>query len=153
MSLVEQLIKNGNKSQLLPLGYGLNVNYPAITSLVNDSCVNPKFIQSRLIGGADVDKALFNATTGLFRYGDIVGPGANTCINGDCSLPGETDVVSSGCFSAVSVFTVDYDAPNCKGDPNVQKLLTPLVQYQNATVKRAISPRRFVRRSYLDEDI
>lgn len=110
------------------------MNYPEITSLKDSSCVKPPFIQTRMTGGAEVDKAVFNAKTGLFNYGDDTpANGINTCINGDCSLPGETVVVGSGCFSSVSVFTTDYDAPNCAGSKNVRPLLQPLVQYQNST--------------------
>lgn len=68
----------------------------------------------------------FNSTTGLFSYGSTVAAGVNACINGDCSLPGETNVVSSGCFSSVSVFTVDYHAPN-PGSEDVRRLVEPLV--------------------------
>ena len=151
VDLVQQLIKKGNQSELLPLGYGINVNYPTITSLTNSSCVKPRFIQTRLTGGADVDRAVFNETSGLFTFANLVSPGLNTCINGDCSLPGETTVVASGCFSSVSVFTVDYDAPNHKGDKEVRPLLQPLVAYQNGTNLTQQSYRRVVRRSYLEE--
>lgn len=133
VALVDQLAQKGNRSQLLPLGYGINVNYPEITSLENANCVNPPFIQTRMTGGAEVDTAVYDSTTGLFSYGSIVSAGANTCINGDCALPGETDVVGGGCFSSVSVFTVDYDAPS-SGSRKVRKLFEPLVKYQNATV-------------------
>ncbi|TVY34891.1 Acid phosphatase [Lachnellula subtilissima] len=121
---------------LLPLGYGINLNIPYITSFTNDSCVNPPFIQTRMTGGADVDYAAFNETTGLFSYQNLVEPGTNQCINGDCSLPGETDILNVGCQSAVSVFTVDYDAPiggACKSGPDVRSWLAPLVQYANST--------------------
>ena len=40
---------------------------------------------------------------------------------------------SGGCQSSVSVFTVDYDAPNCNGAPNVRPSLEPLVGYLNVT--------------------
>lgn len=132
VALVNQLAKNANRSQLLPLGYGLNVNYPEITSLENADCVSPPFIQTRMTGGAEVDTAVYDPTTGLFSYGSVVSAGANTCVNGDCSLPGETTVVGSGCFSSVSVFTVDYDAPS-PGSERVRRLLEPLVRYRNAT--------------------
>lgn len=100
-----------------------------------------------MTGGAEVDTAVLNETTGLFSYGSVEPAGLNTCINGDCSLPGETNVVDSGCFSSVTVFTVDYDAPNCAGSANVRPLLQPLVQYQNSTSnstshsKRGLRPR------------
>ena len=146
VKLVNQLVKNGNKSQLLPLGYGLNVNYPAITSLKTADCVDPPFIQTRLTGGAEVDTAVFDPKTGLFTFGSVVSAGVNACINGDCSLPGETTVVDGGCFSSVSVFTVDYDAPN-PGSNKVRKLLEPLVQYQNSTRNSTASTRKLRTRS------
>ena len=133
VKIVNQLAKHAKKSQLLPFSYGISVNYPEITSLTDKSCVAPPFVQTRMTGGADVDKAVFNATTGLFTFGDTTSPGINACINGDCSLPGETTVVDSGCLSSVTVFTVDYDAPNCKGSKDVRSLLEPLVKYQNGT--------------------
>ena len=146
VNLVNQLAKNGNKSQLLPLGYGLSVNYPEITSLKDTSCVNPPFIQTRLTGGAEVDTAVFNPKTGLFTFGSVVAAGVNACINGDCALPGETTVVDGGCFSSVSVFTVDYDAPN-PGSERVRRLLEPLVRYRNGTVNGTVGARRLGRRS------
>ena len=133
VAIVNQLAKKSNKAQLLPYGYGISVNYPEITSLKDSSCVKPPFIQTRMTGGADVDKAVYNPSTGLFTYADVSTPGINACINGDCSLPGETNVVNGGCFSSVTVFTVDYDAPNCAGSKNVRPLLEPLVKYQNGT--------------------
>ena len=127
-SLVDQLAKNTKPGKaVLPLGYGLNVNYPSITSLTNTSCVAPKFYQTRLTGGALTDAAVFDASSGLFNYANNLGAGINACINGDCSLPGETTVVISGCQSSVSVFTVDYDAPSTKNTTSVRKALEPLV--------------------------
>lgn len=139
--LAQQLITNVAKNgggRLLPFGYGINVNIPYITSFVNDSCVAPPYVLTRMTGGAVVDKAVYNETTGLFKYGDLVTEGTNTCINGDCSLPGETDVLESGCKSSVSVFTTDYDAPikgECGGGKDVRSLLEPLVGSGNTTVK------------------
>lgn len=139
--LAQQLITNVAKNgggRLLPFGYGINVNIPYITSFTNDSCVAPPYVLTRMTGGAVVDKAVFNETTGLFKYGDMVTEGTNTCINGDCTLPGETDILASGCKSSVSVFTVDYDAPikgECGGGKDVRSLLEPLVGSRNSTVK------------------
>ena len=42
-------------------------------------------------------------------------------------------MVTSGCFSSVSVFTVDYDAPLIKATSDVRKSLLPLVGYLNGT--------------------
>ena len=133
VEIVNQLAKKGDKSQLLPFGYGINVNYPEITSLQDSKCVKPPFFQTRMTGGAEVDTAVLDEKTGLFSYGSVTPAGANTCINGDCSLPGETTVVDSGCFSSVTVFTVDYDAPSCGGAKHVRQLLEPLVKYENST--------------------
>ncbi|KAI9755899.1 MAG: hypothetical protein M4579_004113 [Chaenotheca gracillima] len=133
VKLVEQLAANAKGGPLLPAGYGISVNYPYITSLKNDSCVNPPFIQTRLTGGATIDKAVLNETTGIFDYANASpDDGLNTCINGDCSLPGDTDIVKT-CQTAVSVFTVDYDAPNCQGSKPIRNLVQPLVGTANGT--------------------
>lgn len=132
-NLAQQVINNAKGGRILPLGYGLSVNLPYITSFTNNSCINPPFIQTRMTGGADIDQAVYNATSGLFGYTNIAPAGLNQCINGDCSLPGETTLVNSGCKSSVSVFTIDYDAPSCSGTQGVRNLLLPLVQYNNAT--------------------
>lgn len=130
LKVVNALIKNTPKGErLLPLGYGISVNTPYITSLTNDTCVNPPFVQTRLTGGADYDFAAYNSTSKLFTYQNIVSPGGNTCINGDCSLPGETDILSAGCQSSVSVFTVDYDAPTGKSQTDVRWRLAGVAPY------------------------
>ncbi|TAQ85386.1 hypothetical protein B7494_g6287 [Chlorociboria aeruginascens] len=133
-NLAQQLITNAKGGRILPLGYGVTVNIPYITSFTDSSCVNPPFIQTRITGGADVDSASYNATSGLFSYENVVPAGANQCLNGDCSLPGETDILSKGCQSSVSIFTVDYDAPlQCHASPDLRPLLMPLVQYANSS--------------------
>ncbi|KAL3420236.1 5'/3'-nucleotidase SurE [Phlyctema vagabunda] len=134
-NLAQQIIINAKGGPILPLGYGVNVNIPLITSFVDDSCVDPPFIHTRMTGGATVDKAGYNETTGLFSWVDAILPASNQCINGDCSLPGETDVVEGGCQASVTVFTVDYDAPSgsCGVSPDVKTGFTPLVQFANST--------------------
>jgi hypothetical protein len=87
-----------------------------------------------MTGGADVGSASYNAATGLFSYANIVPDGANQCINGDCSLPGETTILNSECQSSVSVFTVDYDAPrDCHASLDMRSLLMPLMKYANSS--------------------
>jgi 5'-nucleotidase len=135
-NLAQAMITKAAGTRILPLGYGLNVNIPFITSFTNTSCVNPPFIRTRMTGGATVDKAAYNASSGLFTFQNIFPDGANQCINGDCSLPGETDVVASGCKTSVSVFTVDYDAPyagECGNVTDVGSLLPDIVQMSNST--------------------
>ncbi|OAG37210.1 hypothetical protein AYO21_08628 [Fonsecaea monophora] len=137
--VVEQLV-NGTKAgkRLMPVGYGLNVNTPLITSLINDSCVAPPFIQTRFSGGGFIDSAVFNATTGTFHYGDILGSGVNRCINGNCALPGETTIVDEGCFATVSVFSIDYDAPLGKDQTDLRVAMEPLVAFQDPSSKMAV---------------
>ncbi len=122
--------------RILPLGYGINVNIPLISSFTNDSCVNPPFVLTRFTGGAEVDQAVFNKTSGLFTFANIVTDGANQCINGDCNLPGEQQVINGGCKSSVTVFTVDYDAPysgRCANNTNPYSLVPSIVQLANST--------------------
>ncbi|KAI9851083.1 MAG: hypothetical protein M1838_004515 [Thelocarpon superellum] len=129
VQLVNQLASSANGGRLLPLGYGLSVNYPEITSLKDDSCIKPPFINSRLTGMAETDTAAYNASTGLFTYQSSDNfEGDNVCLNGNCTLPGETDVVKT-CQTAMSVFTIDYDAPTCQGSQPVRELTMPLVRY------------------------
>jgi len=130
VDIVNSLVNSTRAGErILPLGYGVSVNTPFITSLTNDSCVAPPFIQSRLTGGADYDTAVFNATSGTFHYANIVSPGGNRCINGNCALPGETNVLDDGCQSSVSVFTVDYDAPTGPDQAGVRARLSSVVEY------------------------
>ncbi|KAK2624415.1 hypothetical protein QTJ16_006365 [Diplocarpon rosae] len=136
-NLAQQLIHNvaaRGGGRLLPLGYGLHVNIPYITSFTSADCVDPRFVHTRLTGSALVNKAVFNERTGLFTWTGHVDPGLNQCIHGDCSFPGETAVLNKGCQSSVTPFTVDYDAPiggEKKPGPDVRKLLNPLVHYEH----------------------
>ena len=141
-TFVSQLINSTKPGHpILPPGYGISVNTPYITSLTNDSCVDPPFIQTRFTGGAFTDSAIYNETTGLFKYGNLLTTALNRCINGNCALPGETDVVDDGCFSAVSVFTIDYDAPLGQDQASVRQKLTPLVMFQDGGDKMTIKAR------------
>ncbi|EPE03842.1 acid phosphatase precursor [Ophiostoma piceae UAMH 11346] len=128
---------NTSSNRVLPLGYGLSVNIPLITSFASSDCVNPPFVLARMTGGGEfTSKAVYDNATGLFSSANFADAGTNMCINGDCSLPGEIEVINSGCKSSVVVFTTDYDAPysNLGGsvvDPYA--LLPSLVQLNNAT--------------------
>lgn len=106
----------------------ISVNYPVFTSTTNAACVSPPFINTRMTGGAYVFSAVFNSITRLFSFGIVNSKSINTCINGDCSLPGETLIVNGGCQSSVTVFTVDYDAPISQDTKQVRQLLSPLVK-------------------------
>lgn len=105
---------------VLPLGYGANVNYPRLTANWSDL----EIVQTRYTGGAETDAAVPGAVPGTFTYGNVdpESAGLNTCINGDCSLPGETDTVNAGKV-AISLYTIDYSAPsNCNTTAIRQRL-------------------------------
>lgn len=118
-----------------------SVNFPFITSLTNDSCVAPPLVQTRLNGGAFTDKAVYNATTGLFKYGNKVTAAINRCINGNCALPGETSVVDGGCYGSVSVFSIDYDAPVGHEQAALRAAMTPVVAFENPDAKMRVKVR------------
>ena len=141
-NIVSQII-NATKpgDPILPPGYGVSVNTPTITSLTNDSCVNPPFIQTRMTGGAFIDSAIYNETTGTFSYGNVLDAALNACINGDCSLPGEQAILDSGCMSSVTVFTTDYDAPTGSAQTWIRAALEPLVPYQNSRMGMVLKER------------
>lgn len=113
-----------------------SVNTPFITSFTNDSCVDPAFVQTRFGGGGTTDIAVYNETTGLFKYGNFLSAAVNRCINGDCALPGETAIVDEGCAASVSVFTIDYDAPLGPEQGGVRAALSPLVRFEGGDKMR-----------------
>ncbi|KAK8244882.1 5'/3'-nucleotidase sure [Phyllosticta capitalensis] len=125
---VQQLIANTPQGdRLLPLGYGISVNYPDITSFQDNKCIDPPFIRTRMTGGAYSTKAIYDNSSGTFSGENILGVGLNTCINGNCSLRGETDVALKGCETAVTIFSVDYDAPDGAETSKIEERLRPLV--------------------------
>lgn len=139
-AFIDKAASSSNSSssggRVLPLGYGVSVNFPLISSFTDDSCVNPPFVRARMTGdGAFTSKAVYNNDTGLFGSANFADAGTNMCINGDCSLPGEVAVLNSGCKSSVVLFTIDYDAPYLESslaDPYAA-LLPDLVQLNNAS--------------------
>ncbi len=92
-------------------------------------------------GGGTTDLAVYNATTGLFHYQNLITDGNNACINGNWALPGETPIVDNGCFASVSVFTIDYDAPMGRAQAGIRSALQPLVAYENPDAKMMLKVR------------
>ncbi len=112
IELIERVANRTSDSSILPLGYGLDVNFPAL----NVSCADPAIVFSRFTGGAGMLQVEYNESTqllGVTNNGDFSSwpEGMNTCLNGDCSREGESIVVQS-CKTAVTVYTVDHDAPD-----------------------------------------
>lgn len=128
VDFVNQLFSSqGGNDRTLPLGVGLNVNIPKV-GYQDESCTAPKWVFSRLTGvpaaGADL---LYNETSNSFAWNENGKfPGLAVCNNGDCSLPSEPTVTDEHCLTAVSVFSVDFDA-NLGLTHQVEGLLAPLV--------------------------
>ncbi|CAK9681849.1 Survival protein SurE family protein [Candida parapsilosis] len=124
---VNQLFEGqGDESRALPLGVGLNVNFPKVGH-EDESCTDPAWVYTRLTGdsagGPDLkynaDKDVFESSSGSWEALKI-------CHNGDCSLPSENSVVEHRkCSSSVSVFSIDYDA-NLNITNKVEGVLHPL---------------------------
>ncbi|KAK0228243.1 sure-like protein [Armillaria fumosa] len=110
------------KTRLLPLGVGIGINMPVFGP--GNPCVAPPFISTRMTGGAVIDKISIDPTTGFPVSTDLVADGLNVNLNGNTQLPGET-IISAECKTAVSVYSVDYDAPSAVADP-IQKHLASL---------------------------
>lgn len=122
--VVQQFINSTSKgAPILPIGYGVNVNIPALSSKSHD----PAIVQTRFTGNAHINEAVLDPKKGTFTWANIkpYADGVNACINGDCSLPGETYVVENGDVS-VSLFTVDYSAPQGPYSDMLKKKIEPL---------------------------
>jgi len=117
-----------NRERILPLGIGMSSNLPTFGP--GNPCTDPPFVLTRMTGGALAPSVSLNPKTGFPEENDIASDGINTCLNGICHLPGET-VVSAKCETAVSIFAVDYDAPNLNAAP-IQARLEPFVGKPNS---------------------
>ncbi|KAG5358646.1 Acid phosphatase [Yarrowia sp. B02] len=113
--IVNNLVKNAeDRATLLPYGVGLSVNLPRAGDVdPTGQCKEIKPIFTRQTGpAAIVLKLTYNETTNRFSYGITNSEASKACLNGDCILPDESDVVANwGCYASVSVVTADYDAP------------------------------------------
>jgi 5'-nucleotidase len=114
VELVETIFTSaGDNARVLPLSVGLNVNFPPVSTDSKIDCYDPQYVFSRLTGEkVQIPALAYNSTSNTFAWSykdgsDATGNG----LNGDVTLPSEDLVVTSGCFSAVSAFSVDYSAP------------------------------------------
>lgn len=114
---------NVTQERLLPLGVGLNVNIPTFGP--DSNCTAPPLTFTRLTGGASVNQITIDNTTGFPVTNNLAATGVNANINGIREDPGETDI-SAGCATAVSVFSVDYDAPEYLARPIQKRLRTAI---------------------------
>ncbi|GAC94183.1 acid phosphatase [Pseudozyma hubeiensis SY62] len=122
--------KSSNSSaRIMPLGIGLTVNYPKIAP--TGSCTNLTWTHTRMTGKGLAVRLVVNATTGLPTYAFFGSDGINVCNAGNCSLPGETEVISNGkCQASASIYSVDYDAPTFRTQ-NTIAALTSSIQSLN----------------------
>jgi 5'-nucleotidase len=69
-------------------------------------------VQTRMTGNAHVNEAVLDTSKGTFTWANIqpYAAGVNTCLNGDCRMPGETYIVEHG-IVAISLYTIDYTTP------------------------------------------
>ncbi|KAK5994804.1 Acid phosphatase [Cladobotryum mycophilum] len=109
---------------ILPLGYGMNINFPVLNGVVE-----PPIVHTRMTGNAEVNEAVWHADKGVFTWGNLrpYAAGINACINGDCSLPGETYAQANGAVT-ISIYTVDYDAPNSEYTKSITERIKPLTK-------------------------
>ncbi|KAF4445628.1 5 3 -nucleotidase [Fusarium albosuccineum] len=122
---VEEFIATAPKNgPLLPLGYGVNVNLPKLTAKSH----KPKFVQTRFTGNAHVNEAVLDPEKGTFTWANIkpYAAGVNACINGDCSMPGETYIVENG-KASVSFYTVDHTAPTTSYTQSLIKRVASII--------------------------
>lgn len=112
------------KQPLLPLGYGINVNIPPLDPR---NYTKIPVIHTRMTGSAETNEAVPNPDKpGTFTWANIrpLSDGVNRCVNGDCGLPGETYAVNSLASVSLSLYIVDYTAPNTVDSRKLIKKLT-----------------------------
>jgi 5'-nucleotidase len=113
VELVDTLFASqGENKRTLPLGVGMNVNFPYVSTDSKTGCMNPGYTFARLTGTDAVTAGLkYNSTSNLFGWAQLAAPGVAVTYNGDSSLPSEDLVLERNCLSSVSAFSVDYTAP------------------------------------------
>ena len=86
-------------------------------------------MQTRFTGNAHVNEAVLDTEDMTFHYENIkpYAAGVNACVNGDCTLPGETYVVENGGVS-ISVYSVDYTAPKGDYTKGIMERIQPLTK-------------------------
>lgn len=118
---------SANHPYLLPITTGLNVNFPNVGDQ-DDSCLDPEYVFTRLSGEESlvIDLA-YNSTSGLFGYTNTATPALSRCIFGNCDLPSEQWLIdNTKCKTAVSAFSIDYDASYQQAE-TIKQYLSPIL--------------------------
>lgn len=128
VEIVNQLFAaQGDNERALPLGVGLNVNYPPVGNIADNGCVTPDLVYSRLSGlDSPAMKVKVNETTGIPLTVEVDTAALAACLNGICDLPSESEVITRACAASISAFSVDYDA-NAQLQTGVRDLLAPII--------------------------
>ena len=128
VKVVDAFIKSVPKGgPILPLGYGVNVNIPPLTG--DDADL--EYIQTRMTGNAHVNEAVLDPKKGTFTWENIkpYQAGVNTCVNGDCTMEGETYAVENGAVS-ISLYTIDYTAPTTRKTKTIMERIKPFAPWK-----------------------
>lgn len=111
VEFVAQIFKSqGENPNALPITSGINVNFPPVGNQ-DTTCTDPEWVLTRMSGelSATFDMA-YNETSNTFVWSPASYKALTVCENGDCSLPSANEVLTQNCRTAVSVFSIDYDA-------------------------------------------
>lgn len=125
---------NRTKQPVLPLGYGVNVNFPPVghetgrgSKHGGQECLDPKWVNTRITGNDTLipDVKIEDGKPPI--WSPKAYPGVEVCIFGDCSYPLEQHIVekSDNCSTSISLFSIDYDADTVSQHA-FAKVLTPI---------------------------
>lgn len=109
---------------LLPVGYGLNINIPSLDA---SNYTDIPVVHTRMTGSAEINEAVPNPDKpGTFTWANIrpLAAGVNRCVNGDCSITGETYAVNTLAVVSLSIYSIDYTAPSTVDSRLLVKMLT-----------------------------
>ncbi|RLV92687.1 Acid phosphatase [Spathaspora sp. JA1] len=120
--VVDQLLNGYGRA--LPVGIGLNVNFPKVGYLDED-CIRPQWHNTRMTGaGACGGDLSYDETTKKWGWQRGYFEALQTvCESGDCKLPSENYIVEhTNCSASISVFSIDYDAEYCTAKKVLQSI-------------------------------
>ncbi|KAK4641515.1 hypothetical protein QC761_501170 [Podospora bellae-mahoneyi] len=127
-NLVQAFISKANGDRVLPEGYGVTVDLPYITSETSDECTNPPFVLTRATQDVGV-KVAYNHKSGVFnRMHTDTGYKQFEATN-------TVSTVAPKCLSAVTVFSLDYDASHRRQCFNLADVtaIIPVLVHSNGT--------------------
>lgn len=111
VQFVDQLFKGAKDDSILPITTGLNINFPSV-GYDDESCEDPDWVFTKFSGEHSTTSDLkYNKESGLFESSSIGSEALYTCVFGNCSLEGESQLLADkNCKTSVSAFSIDYSA-------------------------------------------